>query len=138
MGRIVRLTEQDLARIVRRVINENEQTKYQQLYTAVAGAGTDEETFLKVIESIRDKAEYDKINAIGLAKGEDIISLFNGDFGGGTNKTFFQRFCTKISRLGVPLPKSCSYTDLVSKLYTGQVSSYVQPPSSGEKGGASR
>jgi phosphopantetheinyl transferase (holo-ACP synthase) len=134
MGRIVRLTEQDLARIVRRVINENEQTKYQQLYTAVAGAGTDEETFLKVIESIRDKAEYDKINAIGKAKGEDIISLFDGDFGGGTNASYRKRFCTKISHLGVTLPKSCFYKDLISKLYTGQVSSYAQPKSAPNNG----
>ena len=106
MGRIVRLTEQDLARIVRRVINENEQTKYQQLYDAVDGLGTDEETFLKVIESIRDKAEYDKINAIGKAKGEDIISLFTGDFGMGTRNHLHKRFCDKLDKLGIPLPNT--------------------------------
>jgi hypothetical protein len=113
MKRIIRLTESDLTRIVRRVINENEQTKYQQLYDAVDGAGTDEETFLKVIESIRDKDEYAKINAIGKAKtsyfypnGEDIISLFNGDFGGSNQKSFIQRFCAKHDKLGIPLPKS--------------------------------
>jgi len=123
MGRIIRLTEQDLARIVRRVINENEQTKYQQLYNAVSGLGTDEETFLKVIESIRDKAEYDKINAIGKAKGEDIVSLYDGDFGVGTTIYQVQRFCTKLSQLGVSLPKTCTYKDIY-----GGTNSHVQTP----------
>jgi hypothetical protein len=106
MKRIIRLTERDLTRIIRRVINENEQTKYQQLYDAVEGPGTNEDAFLKVIESIRDKAEYDKINAIGKAKGEDIISLFDNDFGIGTTVDIYERFCGKLSKIGVSLPKS--------------------------------
>jgi len=126
MARIIRLTESDLARIVRRVINENEQTKYQQLYNAVAGPGTDEETFLKVIETIRDKAEYDKINAIGKAKGEDIVSLYNGDFGLATeidNDSYAIRFCTKLFALKVSLPKTCTYKDIF-----GGTNSHVQTP----------
>ena len=121
MARIIRLTESDLTRIVRRVINENEQTKYQQLYNAVSGPGTDEETFLKVIESIRDKAEYDKINAIGKAKGEDIISLYNGDFGVGTTVSQVQRFCTKLSAIRVSLPKACTYKDIFGGTHSNVV-----------------
>jgi phosphopantetheinyl transferase (holo-ACP synthase) len=127
MARIIRLTESDLARIVRRVINENEQTKYQQLYNAVAGPGTNEEAFLKVLETIRDKAEYDKINAIGEAKGEDIISLYKGDFGVGTTIYQVRRFCTKLSQLRVSLPKTCTYTDI----FGGTNSNVVTPQQHG-------
>ena len=116
MKRIVRLTENDLARIVRRVINNvkplinenSDQQKYQQLLDAVSGLGTDEEKFIKTIESIKDKSEYNRINAIGKNKGEDIVTLFNGDFGGGTESVYFERFCTKLYNLEIPLPKSCT------------------------------
>jgi hypothetical protein len=109
MKKIIRLTESDLTRLVRRVINEStDQQKYQQLYDAVSGLGTDEESFIKTIESIKDKSEYDRINAIGKSKGEDIVTLFDGDFGGGTESVYFERFCTKLNNLKVPLPKSCN------------------------------
>jgi len=116
MKRIIRLTENDLTRIVRRVINNakplinenSDQRKYQKLLDAVSGLGTDEEKFIKTIESIKDKSEYNRINAIGKNKGEDIVTLFNGDFGGGTDSVYFTRFCTKLYNLEIPLPKSCN------------------------------
>lgn len=112
MGNVKPLIEEqgsDITHNNKRVINENtDQQKYQQLYNAVSGLGTDEESFLKTIESIKDKAEYDRINAIGKSKGEDIVTLFSGDFGGGTESVYFQRFCTKLNNLKVPLPKSCN------------------------------
>ena len=125
MKRIIRLTESDLTRIVKRVINENtDQQKYQKLYDAVAGLGTDEESFIKTIESIKDKSEYDRINAIGKSKGEDIVTLFDGDFGGGTESVYFERFCTKLNNLKVPLPKSCNMSFMGFELKN----TYVKKP----------
>lgn len=108
-GKVINLTESDLRKIVKRVISEStDNEKYQKLYDAVDGLGTDEEAFVSTIESINDKSEYDRINAIGKSKGYDIVTLFDGDFGGGTEVVYFKRFCTALNNLKVPLPKSCN------------------------------
>lgn len=123
MKRIVKLTESDLNRIVRRVIKEQSvikgvdgveaytnitnnlaKTKYNKLYNAVAGLGTDEDAFLSTIESILSKEEYDRINAIAIKAGEDIPTLFFGDF---SFKPSIKIFCNKLKKLKVPLPKKC-------------------------------
>ena len=116
MKKIIRLTESDLTRIVKRVISEStDEEKYQKLYDAVDGLGTNERVFVSTIESIKDKAEYDRINAIAKSKGEDIVALFDGDFGFGTSYEYFNRFCTKLHNLGVPLSDKCSSSNIKQK-----------------------
>lgn len=104
MGKIIRLTESDLTRIIKRVIkeqtsNSSDMAKYQKLYKAVNGVGTDEKLFLDTIKSIKTEDEFNRINKIALSKGEDIYSLFDGDF---DDEPSFKIFCQHLANLRVP------------------------------------
>jgi len=74
MKRIVRLTESDLARIVRRVINEAEATSANSdpnlglaqkivgaIWKAMSGMGTDDQAVLNAVLMIKNKAIYDSV-----------------------------------------------------------------------------
>lgn len=99
-----RLTERDITRIVKRVIkeqntNSSDMIKYQKLYKAVNGLGTDEKLFLDTIKSIKTEDEFNRINKIASSKGEDVYSLFDGDF---DDDKSFRTFCQHLSDIGVP------------------------------------
>ena len=72
MKRIVRLTESDLARIVKRVINETEAGKSDPnaglaqkivgtIWKAMSGMGTDDQGVLNAVLMIKTKAIYDSV-----------------------------------------------------------------------------
>jgi len=74
MKRIVRLTESDLTRIVRRVINETEtatgksdpnlglaQKIVGSIWKAMSGMGTDDQALLSAVLMIKSKAIYDSV-----------------------------------------------------------------------------
>jgi hypothetical protein len=66
MKKVIRLTESDLARIVRRVINESKDvlnegagtTAFQTINNAMSGMGTDENGVTKGVYMIKTKADY--------------------------------------------------------------------------------
>jgi len=75
MKRIIRLTESDLTRLVRRVINEND--KGSAFLSAVDNDGdgdyndndgTNDAVMTKVVMSIKSKEEYDTINSYVIEK----------------------------------------------------------------------
>lgn len=104
MKKIIRLTESDLTRIVRRVIKEQtntDQQKYEQILNSIQGVGTDEKLFFSALMSIKDKNEYERINTIAKSKGEDIPTLFSGDF---DDITSIKQFCGYLNKIGVSLP----------------------------------
>lgn len=64
MKRIVRLTENDLARIVRRVINEQNEVAnsiLSQMETLCNNGKTESEAMKQAVYKIKDKATYDAI-----------------------------------------------------------------------------
>lgn len=74
MKRIIRLTESDLARIVKRVINEAEATSANSdpnlglaqkivgtIWKAMSGMGTDDQAVLNAVLMIKNKAIYDSV-----------------------------------------------------------------------------
>lgn len=74
MKRIVRLTESDLTRIVRRVINETEAASGKSdpnlglaqkivgtIWKAMSGMGTDDQAVLNAVLMIKSKAIYDSV-----------------------------------------------------------------------------
>ena len=61
MKRIIRLTESDLARIVRRVISEgNGENAIKSITKAMSGLGTDERAIQRAVYSIKNKADYEE------------------------------------------------------------------------------
>ena len=66
MKKVIRLTESDLARIVRRVINESKDvlnegagtTAFQTINNAMSGMGTDENGVTKGVYMIKTKVDY--------------------------------------------------------------------------------
>ncbi len=67
MKRIVRLTESDLARIVRRVINEQSEDAYKilsQMETLCNNGQAESESMKNTIYKIKDKATYDTIQKL--------------------------------------------------------------------------
>jgi len=107
MKKIVRITESDLTRIVKRVISENSDLKkYQALLNSVDGLGTNDKDFFEALYSIKDKNEYNRINSIAKSKGEDIPTLFDGDF---DDKESTTKFCSFLFKLSVPLPEPCKF-----------------------------
>jgi len=67
MKRIVRLTESDLARIVRRVINEESEDAYKilsQMETLCNNGYAESESMKNTVYKIKDKATYDTIQKL--------------------------------------------------------------------------
>jgi hypothetical protein len=67
MKRIVRLTESDLARIVRRVINEQGEDAYKilsQMETLCNNGNAESEAMKQTVYKIKDKATYDIIQKL--------------------------------------------------------------------------
>ena len=67
MKKIVRLTENDLARIVRRVINEQSEDAYKilsQMETLCNNGNAESEAMKQVVYKIKDKATYDIIQKL--------------------------------------------------------------------------
>ena len=66
MKKVIRLTESDLARIVKRVIKEskgilnegNGTTAFQTIQKGMSGMGTDENMVAKGVYMIKSKADY--------------------------------------------------------------------------------
>jgi hypothetical protein len=129
MKKVIRLTESDLTRIVKRVMNEqaasSDEQKYQSLYSAVSGLGTNATEFFNVLKSIKDKAEYDRINQIAASKGEDIPELFVSEYEFLTDENKYS-FCSILRSFGIS-PYSV-------KLQTGETCGDHR----GSKGGVSR
>ena len=67
MKKIVRLTENDLARIVRRVINEQSEDAYKilsQMETLCNNGNAESEAMKQTVYKIKDKATYDTIQKL--------------------------------------------------------------------------
>jgi hypothetical protein len=89
---------------VKPLLNENyDEQKYNLLYQSVKGAGTNEDAFFKALYSIKDKNEYGRIDAIAKSKGEDIATLFKGDF---SDVPSTEKFCGHLNYIGVNMPKN--------------------------------
>jgi hypothetical protein len=92
MKKVIRLTENDLVKIVKRVMFEQVQTVkplgWTQLYSATSGPGTNEKLLLSVFtEKLRNKSDFDNLENY-LAKGpvsgynyRSILDVLNGELG---------------------------------------------------------
>lgn len=83
MRKIIRLTESDLARIVRRVIREdatavaNNGTKaFQLIKSGMAGLGTDEAKVQTGVFTIKNKTDYDTCLALVKKEGYNTIMKY--------------------------------------------------------------
>ncbi len=90
---------------VKPLINEQDasadEQKYQSLYNAVSGLGTNAEEFFKILATIKDKNEYDRINKIGMGKeGEDIPELFISEYEFLTDENKY-KFCSILKSKGI-------------------------------------
>lgn len=97
MKKVIRLTENDLEKIIKRVISEQKQNTpvgWKSLYWATSGPGTNEANLEKVFsDQIRNKADFDALEAY-LAKSpvqgynyKSIQDVLNGELGDGDRST---------------------------------------------------
>lgn len=83
MGKIVRLTESDLVKIVKRVIREdatavanNGSKAFQLIKSAMDGIGTDEEQVSMGVFTIKNKADYDTCLSLVKKEGYNTIMKY--------------------------------------------------------------
>lgn len=98
MKKVIRLTETDLEKIVKRVISEQTQNVkplgWNELYTSANGSGTDEKMLLSVFtDKIRNKSDFDNLDKyvnghfptyLGY---KSIVDVLNGELGDGDRNT---------------------------------------------------
>lgn len=86
MKRIIRLTENDLARIVRRVIREEENAAppnnglkaFQTIMAGMSGLGTNEDMVNRGVLMIKNKLDYDTCLSYVKKEGYDTIMCYIG------------------------------------------------------------
>lgn len=112
MKKVIRLTENDLEKIVERVISEQTQNTpvgWNSLYFATSGPGTNELRLEKVFsDEIRNKADFDALEAF-LAKSprqgynyKSIQDVLNGELGDGDRAT--------LDRIAANIKKKTGYS----------------------------
>ena len=89
MGKVIRLTESDLVRIVKRVISEQKTTlnegvgatAFQTIKTAMEGMGTDENGVAKGVYMIKSKVDYQEcLNLVKKAGFKTIMDWISTDW----------------------------------------------------------
>jgi len=149
MKKVIRLTENDLVKIVKRVMFEQVQTVkplgWTQLYSATSGLGTNEKLLLSVFtEKLRNKSDFDNLENY-LAKGpvsgynyRSILDVLNGELGDFDRNTLDQIAKAVKDKTGyqityTPDTKVNSIRANTIKINKTPVTSKTTPPQSTQK-----
>jgi len=111
MKKIIRLSENDLSKIIKKILKEQNQTNYndnsvriaKMFHKTVSGAGTDENGLYKAIKAIQTSQQFNEVNQIvKTLKGNMSIPQWINDELGEDDK-FLWKFITKhLNSIDVP------------------------------------